>query len=75
MRFPPVDRRAAVVLTAGTPNPASERTSHRSAWGVRGESMNLSHYKPTDPDMDRGDRQTCLKACGKALSQFSFEAV
>src|SRR5215831_16104618 len=29
--------------------------------------MNLSHYKPADPDLDCGDRQTGLKACGKAL--------
>src|SRR5215510_13323166 len=29
--------------------------------------MNLSHYKPTDPDMDCGDRQKGLKACGNAF--------
>ena len=29
--------------------------------------MNLSHYESTDPDMNRGDRQKCLKAGGNAL--------
>src|SRR5215217_4764276 len=33
----------------------------------RKEFRNLSHYKPTDPDMNRGDRQKCLKACGNAF--------
>src|SRR5919108_6290419 len=34
---------------------------------TRIRSMNLSHYKSTDPDMDRGDRQKCLKACGNTF--------
>ena len=36
--------------------------------GVLGRKpKNLSHYKPTDPDVNRGNRQKCLKAGRNAL--------
>jgi hypothetical protein len=34
---------------------------------VHVNTMNLSHYHPMDPNMDRGDRQKCVEACSNTL--------
>src|SRR5919109_1892197 len=47
--------------------PPLNNTSYCMFGTPRWLCMNLSHYKSTDPDMDRGDRQKCLKACGNTF--------